>query len=124
MGANCESECSLSYASFLSLFIYTSYGYLVQLHVHMLQLSIRLHFAINRFYLACSLTCQNGGTLNMSSCTCDCPDGYSGSSCESELQSFELTVLYHVHSYLEMEEYVKVKLRPRCWSGQQTYIRM
>ena len=46
----------------------------------------------------------------MSSCTCNCADGYSGSSCESELQSIELTVLIHVHLYLDMEEYVKVRI--------------
>ena len=45
------------------------------------------------FYLACSLTCQNGGTLNVSSCKCDCADGFSGSSCESELKLFELALL-------------------------------
>ena len=38
----------------------------------------------------------------MTSCTCDCTDGFSGSSCESELQSFELTLLIHVHSYLHI----------------------
>ena len=36
--------------------------------------------------LACPLTCQNGGALNESSCTCNCADGYSGDTCESELQ--------------------------------------
>ena len=32
----------------------------------------------------CSLICDNGGTLNSSSCTCDCADGFSGSNCSSE----------------------------------------
>lgn len=34
--------------------------------------------------LACPLTCQNGGTLSGSTCTCDCTDGYRGDDCESE----------------------------------------
>ena len=33
---------------------------------------------------ACNRTCQNGGTLNEGNCTCDCADGYSGDTCESE----------------------------------------
>ena len=33
--------------------------------------------------LACALTCQNGGTLNEATCTCDCADGYSGNTCGS-----------------------------------------
>ena len=40
----------------------------------------------------------------MSSCTCDCTDGFSGSSCESELESFKLTVLIHMHSYLDVDK--------------------
>ena len=34
--------------------------------------------------LACPLTCQNGGTLNAVTCTCECTDGYRGDDCESE----------------------------------------
>ena len=34
--------------------------------------------------LACPLTCQNGGTLNETTCTCDCADGYSGDTCRGE----------------------------------------
>ena len=34
---------------------------------------------------ACLLTGQNGGTLNTSSCACDCVEGYSERGCESEL---------------------------------------
>ena len=33
---------------------------------------------------ACPLTCLNGGTLNTVTCTCDCADGYSGTTCGSE----------------------------------------
>ena len=32
----------------------------------------------------CDLTCQNGGARNETTCTCDCADGYSGDTCESE----------------------------------------
>ena len=49
----------------------------------------------------------------MSSCTCDCTNGFSGSSCEGKLKSLKLTLLIFVNSYLDMEEYLKVKLRPR-----------
>ena len=34
--------------------------------------------------LACPLTCENGGTLNETTCTCACADGYSGDTCGSE----------------------------------------
>ena len=44
-------------------------------------------------HLGCPLTCQNGGTLNTSSCTCDCADGYSGKTCGSELQIAKLIVM-------------------------------
>ena len=33
---------------------------------------------------ACALMCQNGGTRNENTCTCDCADGYSGDTCGSE----------------------------------------
>ena len=33
---------------------------------------------------ACPLTCQNGGTLSTGTCTCDCADGYSETTCGSE----------------------------------------
>lgn len=32
----------------------------------------------------CIRVCRNGGTLNGINCTCDCADGFSGSSCTSE----------------------------------------
>ena len=32
----------------------------------------------------CSLTCQNGGTLIYSTCTCNCADGFTGMDCSSE----------------------------------------
>ncbi len=33
---------------------------------------------------ACALMCQNEGTRNETTCTCDCADGYSGDNCGSE----------------------------------------
>ena len=33
---------------------------------------------------ACHKMCQNGGTLNESTCTCDCANGFGGDDCESE----------------------------------------
>ena len=32
---------------------------------------------------ACALMCQNGGTRNETTCTCDCADGYCGDTCGS-----------------------------------------
>ena len=34
--------------------------------------------------VACSKTCLNGGTVDTSSCTCNCAKGYTGEECESE----------------------------------------
>ena len=57
--------------------------------------------------IACSLSCQNGGTLSRNSCTCSCADGYSGSSCESELRIYKLLgLLLLIHTsdmYLGIE---------------------
>ena len=39
---------------------------------------------LNLFCSACSRTCQNGGSLNGTTCTCNCADGYSGPNCESK----------------------------------------
>ena len=33
---------------------------------------------------ACICMCQNGGTLDEGTCTCDCAGGYTGPNCESE----------------------------------------
>ena len=42
---------------------------------------------------ACPLICQNGGTLNTGACTCDCTDGYSGATCESEILLVDVLIL-------------------------------
>ena len=41
-------------------------------------------FGILLSILACSRTCQNGGTLDAGTCTCSCASGFSGANCESE----------------------------------------
>ena len=41
--------------------------------------------------IACLLTCQNGGTLNETTCTCACADGYSGDTCRSECTKYAAT---------------------------------
>ena len=33
---------------------------------------------------ACARICQNGGTLNAGTCTCDCTNGYIGATCGSK----------------------------------------
>ena len=52
--------------------------------------------------LACALTCQNGGTLNEATCTCDCADGYSGDTCGSEYSYACYTDLVQVHCCVAM----------------------
>ena len=32
----------------------------------------------------CELECQNGGSVNNNTCTCECPEGYTGEQCESK----------------------------------------
>lgn len=41
----------------------------------------------------CNISCQNGGSVDFSDCTCDCPSGFSGSSCQNEMvpSTFRLT---------------------------------
>ena len=43
-----------------------------------------LWYVILLSILACSRTCQNGGTLDAGPCTCSCASGFSGAKCESE----------------------------------------
>ena len=42
-------------------------------------------------FAACAVTCQNGGTLNTGTCTCDCAEGYSGASCGINKTACELS---------------------------------
>ena len=45
-------------------------------------LQVRLVFVyMLLFTAACVLGCQNGGTLNGDTCSCDCVGGFSGRSC-------------------------------------------
>ncbi|XP_045200556.2 A disintegrin and metalloproteinase with thrombospondin motifs 18-like isoform X2 [Mercenaria mercenaria] len=37
---------------------------------------------------SCSGTCENGGTWNPSTCSCDCADGYYGISCDTTCNKF------------------------------------
>ena len=41
-------------------------------------------FYIRYFLSVCSRICQNEGSLDDGSCTCDCTDGFGGDSCECE----------------------------------------
>ena len=34
--------------------------------------------------LDCTRMCENGGTLDMENCTCNCTGGFSGDNCERE----------------------------------------
>lgn len=43
----------------------------------------RRHFIVLFFVFSeCMLSCKNCGTLNRNTCTCTCPEGYYGVSCE------------------------------------------
>ncbi len=60
--------------------------------------------------LACPLNCQNGGTLNETTCTCDCADGYSGDTCGSEcimghIDSCSLLLMGYGLSFKHFQEY-------------------
>ena len=48
------------------------------------EILIRSFIASFLLFSACTRTCQNGGTLDAGTCTCDCAGGFSGPSCESE----------------------------------------
>ena len=51
-------------------------------------LCIEINFELFYWYTAChSSPCQNGATCENSddSYTCDCPDGYEGTNCETKL---------------------------------------
>ena len=37
------------------------------------------------FYIACRLTCQNGGSPNAACLVCECPPGFTGSYCQSDI---------------------------------------
>ena len=50
-------------------------------------------------FLACSMTCQNGGTLNTETCTCKCMAGYSGANCESNKTACEWSKNYAMFNY-------------------------
>ena len=95
-GANCESECNVKKLFGMTFIIIVvdlgtcnppksckleiNRNSYITLNDHPLILS---HFITIKL-LACTLTCQNGGTLNETTCTCACADGYSGDTCGSE----------------------------------------
>ena len=39
--------------------------------------------------LACGLNCQNGGTQGRDCTVCDCPNGFTGSNCQSDIDECE-----------------------------------
>ena len=56
-----------------------------EMHVHTLSvLCARIPIYLPFTHLACTQTCQNGGTLDERTCMCDCTGGFSGANCEGE----------------------------------------
>ena len=49
-----------------------------------LQSVVSAFLAFTLIVTACARMCQNGGTLNVGTCTCDCANGYVGATCGSE----------------------------------------
>ena len=66
--------------------VYTNYGLLLMY----CWIVITPHFAL---ISACPVTCENDGTLNVVTCTCDCADGYNGDTCRSECIAGHLLLL-------------------------------
>ena len=63
--------------------------------------------------VVCSRTCLNGGTVDTSSCTCNCAKGYTGEECESELFTSLWLLL----------EYSVASLRFHCLSSLSAFTR-
>ena len=55
--------------------------------LHLYTLSGSVYDTLLLSISACSRMCQNGGTLDEGNCMCNCADGYSGPTCESECTS-------------------------------------
>ena len=103
-GANCESECNVKKLIIgirfiiiivnLGSILYSTYictcnpaecsKQEFNRNTYITQNGDRLILSHFVTILACPLTCQNGGTRNETTCTCDCADGYSGDTCGSE----------------------------------------
>ena len=102
-GANCESECNVKkLIGIRFIIIVVNLGSILYFtyictcnppecckqdfncNIYITQNDVRLILSHSITILACPLTCQNGGTLNETTCTCDCADGYSGDTCGSE----------------------------------------
>ena len=56
-------------------------------------------------FAVCPVTCQNRGTLNDLTCTCDCAHGYSGDTCDSECTAWNAT--NNIYSCAECERVVR-----------------
>ena len=100
-GANCESECNVKKLLGMTFKVlwWIQGVYFTDICTGNLPECCKLEINCNSYItqnddpliltlfitiLACPLTCQNGGTLNESTCTCSCADGYSGDTCGSE----------------------------------------
>ena len=137
-GANCESECNVKKLIIgirfiiiivnLGSILYSTYictcnppeccKQEFNRNTYITQNGDRLILSHFVTILACPLTCQNGGTRNETTCTCDCADGYSGDTCGSEcimchIDSCSLLLMEYalVVNHISMRMYLNLHLK-------------
>ncbi len=59
----------------------------------------------------CNITCQNGGSVNSSNCTCNCPAGFTGQFCEEAV--FACGGMYT--DPRDGKTYSTVQIGSQCW---------
>ena len=65
---------------------------------------------------ACDRVCQNGGTLNSSSCMCNCDDIFSGDQCESELHvMIQVTFCFTVYTLFRTNSHTLCTIIHYLW---------
>ena len=72
---------------------------------------------------ACHKMCQNGGTLNESTCTCDCANGFGGDDCESECIAnwVPVMLLSRICIFVEKWRAVQTPLIPHGLTAQRKW---
>ena len=136
-GANCESECNVKkligirfiiIVVNLGSILYFTYictcnppeccKQVFNCNIYITQNDDRLILSHCITILACALMCQNGGTRNETTCTCDCADGYSGDTCGSEcimghIDSCSLLLMEYalVVNHISMRMYLNLHLK-------------
>ena len=58
--------------------------YAVFMYIYMQYLCTSICSVYVHLYAVCTLSCVNGGTINMTVCSCECTGNFNGIMCESE----------------------------------------